>query len=78
VLNLHDLRTDPGFQRLLLQIALETRAVLVHALEHGRVAPGDLQIVRYQRLGAKDEFDPAIRKEWSNGGYPLAKARGLL
>lgn len=30
---------------------------------------------RYQRLGAKDEFDPTIRKEWSNGGYPLSKAK---
>jgi hypothetical protein len=36
------------------------------------------ETLRYQRLGAKDEFDPVIRKEWSNGGYPLAKARGLL
>ena len=33
---------------------------------------------RYRRLGAKDEFDPSIRKEWSNGGYPRAKAKGLL
>lgn len=36
------------------------------------------QAVHYQRLGAKDEYDPEIQKEWSNGGYPLAKAKGLL
>jgi hypothetical protein len=34
--------------------------------------------VRYQRLGAKDEFDPSMRKQWSNGGYRLAEARCLL
>jgi hypothetical protein len=36
------------------------------------------ETVPYRRLGDKYEFDPSIRKEWSNGGYPQAKARGLL
>lgn len=36
------------------------------------------ETTHYRRLGEKDEFDPSIRKEWSNGGYPLALARGLV
>jgi hypothetical protein len=24
----------------------------------------------YLRLGAPNEFDPSMRPEWSNGGYP--------
>ena len=28
------------------------------------------QTTQYLRLGQEDEFDPSIRPEWSNGGYP--------
>jgi hypothetical protein len=27
------------------------------------------QTPRYVRLGREDEFDPTIRREWTNGGY---------
>ncbi len=43
--DLSDLRTDPSFQRFLLQIAAEWWALLEHSLAHGHVAPDDLQIV---------------------------------
>ena len=33
---------------------------------------------RYERLGAENEFAPTLSAEWSNGGYPLARAKGLL
>ena len=48
MLSLNDLRilrADPSFQRFLLQISLENQSLLKHALESGRVAPGDRQTV---------------------------------
>jgi hypothetical protein len=30
---------------------------------------------RYIRLAQENEFDPSIRLEWSNGGYPARNGR---
>jgi hypothetical protein len=40
--------------------------------------PDEIRDHGYERLGDEDEFDPSIRPEWSNGGYPahLTLARG--
>lgn len=37
--------------------------------------PNEIRDHKYERLGAVDEFDPSIRLEWSNGGYPAHRAR---
>jgi hypothetical protein len=36
------------------------------------------ETAHYKRLGAEDEFAATLSKNWSNGGYPIAKAKGLL
>ncbi len=36
------------------------------------------ETIRYERLGAEDEFATTLSKDWSNGGYSLAKAKRLL
>ena len=38
--------------------------------------PNEIRHLKYKRLGTPDEFDPSIRLEWSNGGYPAHCARG--
>jgi hypothetical protein len=37
--------------------------------------PDEIRDYKYMRLGGEDEFDPAIRPEWSNGGYIAHCAR---
>ena len=36
------------------------------------------ETARYERVGDKDEFAATLSKDWTNGGYPLANAKGLL
>ena len=36
------------------------------------------EAARYERLGAEDEFAATLSRDWSNGGYPIAKAKRLL
>jgi hypothetical protein len=33
---------------------------------------------RYKRLGDKDEWAATLSKDWTNGGYPFASAKGYL